>query len=168
MIEVHPFGNFVPPKTKYLMLGSFTTKPDKSYKWFYANGRNHFWPIMEVVYNLQLRTKVEQQGLFVKLQMALADMILSCERRKNSSLDVNLFNISYNAESIKRIIKEKRVVEVYFTSRFAETLFRKCFKDAGIQFPQTEFITLPSPSPRYAVMRKQDKIARYKELLPKI
>lgn len=93
MIEIHPFGNFIPPKTKYLMLGSFTTKPEKPYEWFYANGRNHFWPIMEEVYGLELKTKGKQQKLFVCLEMALADIILSCERRKNSNLDVNLFNI---------------------------------------------------------------------------
>ena len=27
MIEIHPFGDFVPEKVKYLMLGSFVTKP---------------------------------------------------------------------------------------------------------------------------------------------
>ena len=168
MIEVHPFGNFIPPKTKYLMLGSFTTKPDKSYKWFYANGRNHFWPIMGEVYGLKLDTKAKQQKLFVLLEMALADIILSCERKKNSSLDVNLFNITYNIEAIERIIKEKPVSKIFFTSRFVETLFKRHFKDIIKQFPGIELVTLPSPSPKYATLRKQEKVIRYKELLPKL
>lgn len=55
MIETHPFGCFVPPGAKYLILGSFTTKEafnaDKEkYVWFYSNGgRNNFWPILEEV-----------------------------------------------------------------------------------------------------------------------
>ena len=47
MIETHPFGDFIPAKTRYLMIGSFVTKPSNPYEWFYANGRNQFWPIME-------------------------------------------------------------------------------------------------------------------------
>jgi len=53
MIEVHPFGDFVPRNTQYLLLGSFTTKPSDDYPWFYANGRNYFWPILEEVYACQ-------------------------------------------------------------------------------------------------------------------
>ena len=103
MIETHPFGNFVPKTTKYLMLGSFVTKPANPYEWFYANGRNHFWPIMEEAYGLKLNITGRQKGLFIRLEMALADIILSCERRKNSNLDVNLSNITYNTKAIKEI-----------------------------------------------------------------
>jgi len=37
-----------------------------------------------------------------------------------------------------------------------------------IQYQNIELITLPSPSPRYASMSKQEKVARYTELLPKL
>ena len=107
MIETHPFGNFIPPNTKYLLLGSFTTKPSDDYLWFYANGRNHFWPIMEVVYGLKLDTKQKQQSLFEKLNMALADIILSCERKSGSNLDNNLTNIAYNIDAVNEIIRGK-------------------------------------------------------------
>jgi len=166
MIEIHPFGNFIPPKTKYLMLGSFTTKPKKQYEWFYANGRNHFWPILEEMYGLELNTKEKQQTLFVRLEMALADIILSCERRNNSNLDVNLLNIVYNTQAIKDIVSKNKIQKIFFTSRFVEILFRRQFKEVIMQFPDIKLITLPSPSPRYATMSKQEKILCYKELLP--
>jgi len=114
MIEKHPFGNFVPKKPKYLMLGSFVTKPSNPYKWFYANGRNQFWPIMEEVYNSDFGTKEQQQKLFIQLEMALADIILSYERRKNSNLDINLFNIDYNTKAITDIINKYKVKKVFF------------------------------------------------------
>ena len=167
MIEKHPFGNFVPLKTKYLMLGSFVTKPSNPYEWFYANGRNHFWPIMEQVYGLELRTKEKQQDLFVRLEMALADIIQSCERRKNSNLDVNLFNIVYN-KVLGNIISKNNVKTIFFTSRFVETLFRRNFKKLINSYPKIKLITLPSPSPRYAVLSKNEKIFKYKELLPRL
>ena len=168
MLEKHPFGVFVPPNTKYLLLGSFVSKPTHKYEWFYANGRNHFWPIMEEVYNRELKTKDKQQELFVQLEMALADIILSCERKKNSNLDINLFNITYNIEAIEKIIKKNKVSKIFFTSKYVEKMFRKQFKELINQFGKIELITLPSPSPRYAVMTKKQKIKRYRELLPEL
>lgn len=168
MVEIHPFGNFVPKQTKYLMLGSFVTKPSNPYDWFYANGRNQFWPIMEEVYGLKFNTKEKQQNLFVQLKMALADIILSCERKKNSNLDINLFNIVYNTSAIKIIIEENHVRRIFFTSRYVETLFRKHFKDIIQDYAEIELICLPSPSPRYAMLSKQKKVQQYKELLPKL
>lgn len=94
--EKHPFGDFVPPKSKYLLLGSFAAKPKPGYEWFYANGRNQFWPIMEEVYERKLKTKKAQQQLFIALQMALSDVILECQRLNNSNLDTNLTNIEVN------------------------------------------------------------------------
>jgi hypoxanthine-DNA glycosylase len=168
MIETHPFGNFIPRKTKYLMLGSFVTKPSNPYEWFYANGRNQFWPIMEEIYDSNFSTKEQQQKLFIQLEMALADIILSCERKKNSNLDINLFNIVYNTKAITDIINKHNIKKVFFTSRYVETLFRKHFKVLIERHSKIEFITLPSPSPRYAVMSKLEKVARYKELLPRL
>lgn len=168
MIEKHPFGNFVPKKPKYLMLGSFVTKPSNPYEWFYANGRNQFWPIMEEVYGSKFSTKEQQQNLFIQLEMALTDIILSCERKKNSNLDINLFNIVYNTKAITDIIDKHNIKKIFFTSRYVENLFRKHFKGLIEQHYKIELITLPSPSPRYAMMTETEKVAKYKELLPRL
>jgi hypoxanthine-DNA glycosylase len=168
MVETHPFGVFVPKKAKYLMLGSFVTKPSNPYLWFYANGRNQFWPIMEEVYSFKFDSKEKQQKLFSQLEMALADIILSCERKNNSNLDTNLVNIVFNTKAIKNIVKENKIEKIFFTSRYVESLFRKQFKDMIKKYTKVELICLPSPSPRYATMRKPEKVKRYKELLPKL
>lgn len=150
------------------MAGSFVTKPSNPYEWFYANGRNQFWPIMQEVYGIKLDTKEKQQKLFTDLEMALVDIILSCERKNNSNLDINLFNCVYNTQAIKTICNNNKIKKIYFTSRYVETLFRKHFKDIVQQYPEVELICLPSPSPRYAMMSKAQKVKRYKELLPKL
>lgn len=170
MLETHPFGSFVPPSAKYLMLGSFTTKEayddatKASYAWFYSNGRNQFWPILESVYRRQLHTRLQMENLFTVLHMALADIIYQCERKNNSNLDMNLFNIVYATEDITQIITTNKITTIFFTSRNVENKFRKVFP----QFLHLELITLPSPSPRYAQMTKPAKISRYIELLPKL
>ena len=168
MIEIHPFGDFIPEKTKYLMVGSFVTKPANPYAWFYANGRNQFWPIMEAVYGKIFDTKEKQQRLFVDLEMALTDIIYSCERKNNSNLDINLFNISYNITGITSILTKHPVEKIYLTSKYVEKMFRKQFNELLQTQPELTLVTLPSSSPRYAMMTKQEKIQRYKELLPSL
>ena len=82
------------------------------YEWFYANGRNQFWPILEEVYKRELKTKTAQQKLFMDLKMALSDIILGCERQKNSNLDINLKNIIVN-DAIPEIIKNNPIVYIF-------------------------------------------------------
>ena len=174
MIEVHPFGSFVPSNSRYLILGSFTTKEayngqQEKYVWFYSNGgRNNFWPILEVIYGVNLKTRDEMQGLLTSLSTALADIVLQCERKKKSNLDVNLTNIIYAVDDITRIIADNPIEKIFFTSRFVENRFRRVFKDLLKEYLKIELITLPSPSPRYVLMTKDQKIKRYKELLPKL
>ncbi len=164
MIEKHPFDDFIPANAKYLLLGSFATKPFPGYEWFYANGRNQFWPILEAVYGRELQTKSAQQQLFRDLHMALSDVILECERHNNSNLDINLKNIVVN-NAISDILQNNIIKRIYFSSRFAETLFKRHFKKL---YGEVEKIVLPSPSPRYAAMTRQQKVEKYIELMPKL
>lgn len=168
MIEKHPFGDFVPKNSEYLLVGSFTGKiDDLLYDWYYVSKRNKFWPIMSEVYGVKLQNKEAKQNLFRKLKFALTDIILSCERQKNSNLDMNLKNIVIN-EGINNILIRNKIKKVFFSSRFVEKLFKKYFKNFILNNPEVELVTLPSPSPRYAAMRLDEKIKRYKEVLPKI
>ena len=176
MIETHAFGNFVPQDAKYLILGSFTAKQavkehtayDDSYDWFYATKRNQFWPILEAVYELELNDKLSKQKLFSELGIAMADIILQCERKDGNNLDNNLMNFIYNVDAIAEILDNNQIEKIFFSSRFVENKFKKVFKDIINHHPNTELVTLPSPSPRFARMSKEQKIMKYKELLPKL
>jgi hypoxanthine-DNA glycosylase len=168
MIEKHPFGNFIPQNTQYLILGSFTGKiTDDSYDWFYSNKRNLFWPIIQEVYGTRLQNKKEKQELFTHLGIAMADIILSCERKSNSNLDMNLTNIVLN-KKVEDIFDNNKIKKIFFSSRFVEKLFKRHFKGLILKYSDVELTTLPSPSPRYAAMSKSEKVARYKKLLPRL
>lgn len=168
MLEVHPFGNFVPKMTKYLLLGSFTTKPFDGYDWFYSNKRNQFWDIMSEVYDRRLYTKHQKQRLFRDLHMALGDIIYSCERLNESHLDINLVNITYNLGPLKKIIHTTKPEKIFFTSKFVERKFKKLFANEIADYPRMKLVCLPSPSPRYAVLSKMEKTNIYKKLLPRL
>ncbi len=83
-------------------------------------------------------------------------------------MDNNLINIVYNEEPISQILKSHKIKKILFTSRFVEKKFKVVFKDIVENFSCIQYATLPSPSPRYALMSKEEKIQKYKELLPKM
>ena len=164
MSEIHPFGEFVPHRAKYLILGSFPGKPNKTYNWFYSNQRNQFWTILKAVYKTKLDTKEEKQKLFKKLRIAITDIILSCDRKKGTNSDINLTNITYNTKAINKIIIENKIQKIFFTSRYVEKRFKKLFPDLSETYTWT-YTVLPSPSPRYAKLNLSEKIKQYKKLL---
>jgi len=154
-----------------LILGSFAAKDGKLgvlYDWYYSNGRNQFWPMLEEVYKIKLRDKKTQQNLFRKLSIAIADIIYQCKRQKKSSLDVHLTSFVYNTIPITKILQKNLLKKIFFTSRFVEKEYKKHFKDLIDKYPDIELITLPSPSPRYASMKKEEKIKIYTTVLPKL
>lgn len=171
MIETHPFGVFAPPNARYLVLGSFTAVKrdgDTSYDWYYSSKRNQLWPILENVYNLKLNNKRVRQKLFSDLSIAIADIIYQCERKNGNSLDSNLVNFVYNTPTIRKLLKKNPIKKIFFSSRFVEKEFKKHLKEIIEEFPDIELITLPSPSPRYALMSKEEKIKRYSQIFPKL
>jgi hypoxanthine-DNA glycosylase len=176
MLETHPFSIYIPPNVEYIILGSFagrqavkgTPTTDESYDWYYGTKRNLFWPLLEEVYGTELRNKNDKQELFKKLNMAIADIIYQCERKNGNNLDSNLENIVYNIESITKIFDNNQIKKIYFTSQFVKVRFKKVFKDVINRYPNIELISLPSPSTRYAIMNKEQKSKRFKELLPNL
>jgi hypoxanthine-DNA glycosylase len=167
--EKNPFRVFCPPNAQYLVLGSFVAKDGKknvSYEWYYSNGRNQFWPILESIYKIELKTKPQQQALFTSLGIAVADIILECKRIGNSSLDKDLTDFTYNVAAVARVFKNNPIKAVFFTSRFVEKHYKRHFKELIEGFPGVQLITLPSPSPRYVLISKEEKTVRYAQVFP--
>ena len=169
MREKHPFGSFVPAGAKYLFLGTFVTKRDEATNnWFFSSRRNQFWEILGEVYGRKLADRKEKQDLFSELKMAITDIILECERSKNTNADNNLINLVFNVKTINEVLDKNKIEKIFFSSRYAEIFFRRNFKELIKKYPKIERVTLPSSSPRYARMRKEEKVKKYRDLLPKL
>lgn len=174
MREVHPFGIYVPDNARYMLLGSFPGRQafqsspsyDPSYDWFYRSRRSQFWSMLEAVYDTPLGTKQEQERLMRELRVALGDVILSCRRANNTNADTALKDITYNTEGISAVLAQSDVTTIYFTSSFVARVFKTHFTNVINAYPQIRYVTLPSPSPRYANMSKAEKVRRYRALLP--
>lgn len=175
MRETHPFGIFSPPGANYLILGSFvgkgagqnTADTDAAYDWYYGTKRNQFWPILEEVYGVELKSKASKQKLLTRLGLAVADIIYQCERTNNNNLDSNLINKVYNRDIFIKI-KPKNLRGIFFTSKFVEKEFKQHFKEIVARNPAIALCALPSPSPRFARKSKERKIKEYREILPRL
>ncbi len=157
MKEVHPFKPIVFQDSKILILGSFPSIKSFENSFYYAHPKNQFWKILSQITGYPAISKDQKIWLLKKHHLALWDMIKSCSRK--NSLDSNLQEIEVN--NIKALLQEYPNIEkIAFTSRLAESLFKKHFKDVKVQT-----FYLPSPSPAYAAMRFEEKCKIYKELL---
>lgn len=168
MHEIHPFPDFVPPGIKHLLLGSFIARDGLSnpnYDWYYSNGRNQFWKIIEQVYDVVLLDKATKQELFASLKIGIADLIRECDRVANNSMDTSLQNKIYN-QGIMEIFSSHKLQTVYFTSQFVEKEFRMAFPELVAGYPEVKLVRLPSPSPRYATISLVQKAGLYIKSLP--
>ena len=155
--QVHPFKPIIFKSSKILILGSFPSIKSFEKSFYYAHPKNQFWKILSTITAYPAKNQDQKIWLLKKHQLALWDMVKECKRA--NSLDSNLQEIEVN--DIKKLLQDyPNIKKIAFTSRLAERLFKKYFKDVKI-----ETIYLPSPSPAYAAMSFEEKCKIYKELL---
>jgi G:T/U-mismatch repair DNA glycosylase len=97
-IETHPFGNFIPPKAKCIVLGTFPTL-GKNWRFnsFYPGRSNFFWRMLSDIYRHPFKhiageeAAKERLALCAKKGIAISDTIYSIQRKvATSSKDSDL------------------------------------------------------------------------------
>jgi len=156
-VQEHPFKPIVFKNSKTLILGSFPSIKSFENSFYYAHPKNQFWKILSAISGYPINNKDQKIWLLKELNLALWDIVKSCDRENSS--DANLQNVVPN--NIEALLKEyPQIKQIAFTSRFAQKVFNKYFKNLKI-----EQFYLPSPSPAYAAMSFEDKCKIYKEKL---
>ncbi len=122
-IETHPFETFVPPKTKYLIIGTFpTVKKNFMFNFYYSGKDNFFWSFLENVFNHSFKyyngnNAVEERKTFlISKGIGITDMHKKCYRKNNSTNDNNLFPIILN-DIFSLIEKHNSIKRIVLTSR---------------------------------------------------
>lgn len=100
-IELHPFGDFVPPTARAVLMGTFPPQPHRwCMNFFYPNRTNDMWRVMglifmgdaEALYNAEERTfRVDLiQQLLTAHHIALASTAVSIRRLQGNAADKHL------------------------------------------------------------------------------
>lgn len=153
----HPFDPILDTHTRILFLGSFPSIASFEQSFYYAHPRNAFWPIMESIFSVELKSNEAKKAFCLKKGIGLWDVIAACERSNSS--DTNLKNCIPN--DFEKLLDEyPHIQALAFTGKKSHDLFVKFFKDLDI-----ERVLLPSTSPAHAAMKFEEKKEIYQRFL---
>lgn len=143
MREYHLIEPVYDQNSKILILGSFPSVKSREVMFFYHHPQNRFWKVLAAVFQDDLPTEIaEKKAFLIKHQIALWDVIASCEIVGSS--DSSISDVEVNDLSL--IIDNSQIKQIYTNGALADKLYHRYF-DRIIDLPVTK---LPSTSPANA------------------
>ncbi|GGG14928.1 DNA-deoxyinosine glycosylase [Paenibacillus abyssi] len=89
MTTIESFKPVIDEHSTILILGSMPGAESLRRQQYYANPRNHFWPIVYAIYNQSPHTEYEERlNFLLSRRIALWDVLSRC--RREGSLDANI------------------------------------------------------------------------------
>ncbi|NMB79748.1 MAG: DNA-deoxyinosine glycosylase [Methanomicrobiales archaeon] len=145
------------PAPRILILGSFPSQKSLQYSQYYGNPQNQFWKIMEVLCGIDATLPYSERISRVRdAGIALWDVVGSCTRPGSADARISAENFNdiagfVQARPTLRLIVLNGCTAGRFYARIA----------AGIPVPA---VVLPSTSPAYAAMSREDKVRHWSVL----
>ncbi|MDE7222501.1 MAG: DNA-deoxyinosine glycosylase [Acetatifactor sp.] len=138
-----PFAPVYDKGSRILILGSLPSVKSREQGFYYGHARNRFWPMLAGVYQEPVpRSISEKKALLLRHDLALYDVIESCEIRGSS--DSSIRNVK--AADIRAIMEASRIERILVNGRTAAKYF-KAYQPAAYHPLLAE---LPSTSPANA------------------
>lgn len=130
---IHPFKPIWDSESRILILGSFPSVKSREEGFYYGHPRNRFWPVMERLFDAELRNTEEKTAFLLSHHIALSDVIAQCDITK--SADASIRNAV--PQDLAGIISSSRISAVYANGSKAAELYRRFFDGNIIQLPST-------------------------------
>ena len=126
--------------SKILILGSIPSPKSRQSGFYYGHPQNRFWPLLAELLGEPLpTTNKEKKALLLRRQIALWDVLASCEIRGAEDASI----ASPTPNDIASLIRQTQITAVFTNGQKATELYRKfCENTTGMQT-----IPLPSTSP---------------------
>ncbi len=148
------------PNAQILILGSMPGIASLQQQQYYAHPRNAFWPIMQQIFNWPDLDYAARCQALIHENIALWDVLRSCQRRGSLDSDIELASIEVN--NFQAFFRQHRnITQVLCNGGKAAQLFQRHVKlPAGISL-----IKLPSTSPAHAAMSFQIKLEKWQSAI---
>ena len=142
-MEVHTIPPIFDYNSKVLILGSFPSVKSREQQFYYGHPQNRFWRLMAKLFDSEIpKTNVEKTELLLKNNLALWDVIASCD--VSGSDDASIRNVIPN--DLNTITSNAAIRNVFTNGGKSFELYnRYCLKQTGMTA-----IKLPSTSPANA------------------
>ena len=167
MRETHPYGVFIPPKARAMIVGSFPigkfSNPKRRHEikehelnFFFGGEKNLLWKLLGYAFDMPVSNVSEIKRLLKSKGLAVGDVIHSCKRKSGGGSDKDLYDIHWNDELLD-IIRKNKIHTIYFTSKKVESWFNKLFKETD----DISKVSLISPSGQSvrSITRRADYLA---------
>jgi TDG/mug DNA glycosylase family protein len=156
------FDPIVGKTVKILILGTFPGEESLKQQQYYAHPRNLFWDMIAVICGTDLIDDYEKRCDLVRSEgIAIWDVLKSCDREGSSDGRIRRDNFIFN--DISSFISEYPLKVIFFNGKKAAILFKQ-YVDPAILPSQPQLLILPSTSPAYATLSKQQKLERWLEV----
>lgn len=123
--------------SKILILGSFPSVKSREVNFYYGNKQNRFWKILSEFYATDLSDVDSKKKLCYKNNIALWDIVQSCEI--NGSMDADIKNFILVDLSI--VLKQCKINKILCNGAKAYELTKSCYDG------ELPLIKMPSTSP---------------------
>jgi len=155
-MEIESFAPVVDENSVVLILGSIPSIKSLMKSEYYAHPQNAFWFIMSQLFDFERDLEYRQRlEILLKNRVALFDVIGSCERI--GSLDSAIKTPKHqNFEQFFQ--KYPKIKHVFCNGGKAYSEFTKIYKGENIIYQ------LPSTSPAFAKMKKEEKLDRWRRI----
>jgi TDG/mug DNA glycosylase family protein len=162
----HGFPPVVGRAPRVLILGSLPGRASIEAGEYYAQAHNAFWPIMGELCAADPGLDYAQRlGALTRAGIALWDVL--CAAVRPGSLDADIVTVSQQINGIAEFVSRRRSIELIgFNGKKAADVFRRYIER---ELPRRDIrtVTLPSTSPAYASLRREQKLDHWRaELAP--
>ncbi|MBK1971629.1 DNA-deoxyinosine glycosylase [Campylobacter sp. TTU_617] len=162
-IITHPLEPFFDKNSKILILGSFPSIKSRLSGFYYQHPRNHFWKILEKLYQVKLLNNIETQKKFLKMHhIALWDVLQSCKIKNSDDKSISFVKMN----DLSQILNKAKIEKIAITGQKAFTLFKK-YQESFIKetYPNIRILTLPSSSPANLNFSFEQLVHKYQVIL---
>ncbi len=156
-IMIESFAPVIDENSRVLILGSIPSVKSLQASQYYAHPRNAFWLIMSELFGFEMTLAYEERLKILLLHgVALYDVIGACERK--GSLDSAIKEIQHQ-DFTQFFQHYPNIVAICCNGAKAYREFTKIYNGDKAIYP------LPSTSPAFAKMRKEEKLAKWQIII---
>jgi len=163
---MHAFPPLISGNPVVLILGSMPSQTSLAKQQYYAHPRNIFWWLMADIFEFDDSVSYASRVEFLTAAgVAVWDVLQQCERE--GSLDSSIQRSTELVNDFAAFFRLNPSVKlIAFNGAAAKQIFMRHCLDVLQQNPDLEWCQLPSSSPAYAAMNKQQKLKIWNQALP--
>lgn len=162
-IIIHPLEPFFDKNSKILILGSFPSIKSRISGFYYQHPRNHFWRILEKLYQAKSLNNINAQKKFLKTHhIALWDVLQSCKIKNSDDKTISFPKMN----DLNQILDKAKIEKIAITGKKAFALFKK-YQETFVKeaYPDIQILNLPSSSPANLNFSFEQLVKKYQAIL---